>query len=792
MTQDPELIQEIEMLRERLSRLSEASVRINESLDLNVVLQDVIDNARQLTNARYGLISTIAEDGGLDAFLTSGTTEEEHRGLRELPEGRQSFLHYSSLPGTLIVENYSEYAESQGLNGQLPIPVWSGFAAPIRHHGTTVGTLYLAHDQEGRQFSREDEEIIVMFASQAAMAIVNARRYRDEQRARADLETLINTSPVGVAVFDARTGDLVSSNREASRMVDSLRTPDNPSEHLLESMSVRRADGREVPLAELSTAEVLSAGETIRAEEVVFHVPDGRSISVLMNATPIRSEDGEVESVVVTLQDMTQMHDMERLRAEFLAMVSHELRTPLTSIRGSVTTLIDGAHSLRPTEISQFLQIILTQADAMRELISDLLDVARIETGSLSVAPEPTSVSVLLDEARTGFLSGGGRHNLDMVVEPDIPWVMADRPRIVQVLTNLIANAARHSPESSPIEVSAVREEFHVAISVSDEGGGIPAKSLPQLFHKFSRIDGAEQGGDTGLGLAICKGIVEAHGGRIRAESDGPGMGARFIFSLPTVEGSGFISPGTAVQPVTRPSRRASREQVRILVLDDDPTALRYTRDALVDAGYEVIATTDPEESVRLMEDKRPHLALLDLMLPGTDGMEIMKEITDVRDVPVVFVSAYGQDHLIARAFEMGADDYVVKPFSPTELVARCRAALRRRETEEPPAPYVYGALMIDYADRLVTLAGVPVEVTAMQYRLLVELTANAGRVVNYKHLMRRVWDLDDDSDVRPIRTTVSALRRKLGDDGENPTYIFTELRVGYRMPRGSAPPTPG
>ena len=120
MTQDPELIQEIKMLRERLSRLSEASVRINESLDLNVVLQDVIDNARQLTNARYGLISTIAEDGGLDAFLTSGTTEEEHRGLRELPEGRQSFLHYSSLPGTLIVENYSEYAESPGAERTAP------------------------------------------------------------------------------------------------------------------------------------------------------------------------------------------------------------------------------------------------------------------------------------------------------------------------------------------------------------------------------------------------------------------------------------------------------------------------------------------------------------------------------------------------------------------------------------------------------------------------------------------------------------------------------------------------
>ena len=488
------------------------------------------------------------------------------------------------------------------------------------------------------------------------------------------------------------------------------------------------------------------------------------------------------------MQDMTHLEELERLRAEFLAMVSHELRTPLATVRGSVSTLLDESSGMHPAEMRQFHRIIFEQTDRMRALIADLLDVARIETGTLPVSPEPTDLAILTGEAGNAFRIGGHRHNLRIEIPPDLPWVMVDRSRMAQVLDNLLSNAARHSPESTTIRVSAVRGEVNVLVSVSDEGRGIPAESLPQLFRKFSRIEEEEQGGDTGLGLAVCKGIVEAHGGRIWAESDGPGLGARFTFTLPAVEEAGFVSP--APQLSTRPSGRPVREQVRILAVDDDPQALRYIRDALAKAGYAVVATGDPGGVPRLMEEEKPHLVLLDLMLPGVDGIELMKDIMTAGDVPVIFVSAYGEDRLVARALEMGAEDYVVKPFSPTELVARIRAALRRRTTSEPSVPYVVGDLTIDYAERLVTLAGAPVSLTAIQYRILVELAANAGRVLTYDHLLRRVWGSEGGADVRPMRTAISAIRRKLGDDADNPAYIFTELRVGYRMPRADSPGT--
>ena len=481
---------------------------------------------------------------------------------------------------------------------------------------------------------------------------------------------------------------------------------------------------------------------------------------------------------------MTDVEETERLRAEFLAMVSHELRMPLTSIRGAATALLDAALDLDPAEMRQFHRIIVDRADHMRELIGDLLDVARIETGTLPVDPEPVDVAALVDRARNAFTSAGGSHDLSIDVAPGLPPVMADRRRIVQVIGNLLSNAARHSPESSVIKVSAVRAGVHVEVSVVDQGRGIPAEDLPRLFGKFSRREGRDSAGDTGLGLAICKGIVEAHGGRIHAESDGPGLGARFVFTLPVVRDA---------EPADRPalSQGSGPSAGAVLVVDDDPLTLRSVRDALSSAGFRPVVTADPEEALALMAEHSPRLALLDLMLPERDGVELMGDLLSVSRIPVIFLSAYGRDEVVARVLEEGADDYIVKPFSPTELVARVRAALRRSgepKRPEPAEPFALGDLTIDYAQRRVTLSGRPVPLTPTEFDLLAELAAGAGWVVPHDRLLRRVWSPGKPGNLRVLRTHLMRLRRKLGEDAANPKYIFAEPRVGYRMPRGETP----
>ena len=325
-----------------------------------------------------------------------------------------------------------------------------------------------------------------------------------------------------------------------------------------------------------------------------------------------------------------------------------------------------------------------------------------------------------------------------------------------------------------------------MAVSVSDDGRGVLPERLPHLFRKFNRSGG--DGGDgherAGLGLAICKGIVEAHGGRIWAESDGPGLGARFTFTLP-LAGEGEAGAARPALMASGSSQQADREQVRVLAVDDDPQTLRHVRDALTRAGYVPIVTGDPGEALPLVEREQPHLVLLDLALPGIDGIDLMIEMAELTDAPVIFLLAYGREENVTQALDMGAADYIVKPFSPMELGARIRAALRKREVPEPADPFVLGDLAVYFRDRRVTLAGEPVPLTAIEYRLLAELAANAGRVLTYEHLLEQVWGASGDGDVRPIRTALSKIRRSLGDDPDNPTYIFTEPRVGYRMPRG-------
>ena len=777
MTESKPTAAEHEALRARVSALSAASLRISASLDLETVLNEVVDSARALTGARFGAIATIDETGAPQDFVTSGFTEEEHRRIAEWSDGPRLFEHFRDLPGPVRIADVPAYVQELGFpTDRLPSKTFQG--TPMRHRGVHVGNFYLVEKEGGDAFTDQDEEILVLFASQAATAIANARAYRAERRARADLEALIETSPVGVVVLDGRTGHAVSLNREARRIVETLRTPGRTAEDLLGILTCRFADGREIALDRLPLASALSRAETVRAEEIVLTTPDGRSVTTLVNATPIDAEDGTLASVVVTMQDLAPLQELEQMRAQFLGMVSHELRVPLTSIKGSSAAALGASRPVAPAETREFFRIIDDQADRMIGLIADLLDAGRIETGTLSVSPEPSQVRALVDQARATFVSGGGRHAVRIDLPTDLPPVLADRQRVVQVLNNLLANAARHSPDTAAIRIAAERDGVHVAVSVSDEGRGIAPERLRHLFRKYPAPGDREDGLGGGLGLAICKGLVEAHGGRIRAESGGVGLGARFTFTLPVA--------ATAVAVPGRPDGPgAQTEAAPILVVDDDPETLRHVRDTLTDAGFAPLVTGDHRQILRILLAEKPRLVLLDLMLPGTDGIELMQTIPELADLPVIFISGYGRDETIARALEAGADDYIVKPFSPTELTARIRAVLRRRSAA---APFTLRHLAIDYDRRQVTVAGRAAVLTATEFELLRVLSEGAGRVLTHETLLRRVWGERAKGNPKIVRAYVKRLRSKLGDNAGRPALIFNERGVGYRMARPGDP----
>ena len=326
-----------------------------------------------------------------------------------------------------------------------------------------------------------------------------------------------------------------------------------------------------------------------------------------------------------------------------------------------------------------------------------------------------------------------------------------------------------------------MRDGLEVAVSVTDEGRGIAPERLPHLFRKYADFageDGEKGAAGFGLGLAISKGLVEAHGGRIRAESAGPGLGTRFTFTLPVAEEPGAAGLARAVPPPPPPG--AGQEKTPVLVVDDDPQMMRRVRDALAGVGYAPVVTGSPEEVATLVRTHRPQLVLLDLVLPETDGIELMQSVPELSDLPVIFISAYGRDSTVVRALEAGAADYIVKPFSDAELTARVRAALRRRAGAEP---FVLGDLFIDYEQRRATVAGRAVHLTPHEYELLRILSVNAGRIVTFESLLRQMWTNGEEGDNEPVRGVVKRLRRKLGEDAARPTWILNERGVGYRMP---------
>ena len=781
---------DLDELRERFSRLSEASASISESLELEKVLEGVLDNARELTGARYGLMVLCDNRGWIEDYVASGLTSQQAHHFWQMPEGVAFHRHLIEVGGPIREPDLLAYARQRGLPvPNLPFPdseAASVLAMRLRHRSELVGAICVSHKDQ--QFTPDDEETMALFATQAAMVITNARRHQQEQRARADLETLVNTAPVGVLVFDAENGALKTANREAKKLVGEHLLPGGTVEDLLNTATFRSPDGRELPADELPLARVLESGEPVRGEEIVVEAPGERSITAMINATAICGDDGAVVSVVMTVEDITPLADLERLRTEFLGMVGHELRMPLTSIKGSASTLLESQASLTPAEMAQFFGIIADQADYMRVLISDLIDIVQIETGTLAIDPEPVDVSRLVDEARVAFLSSGGRDNIVIDIVPDLPLVSADRLRIVQVITNLLTNASRNSHDTSTIRIETEFDGVHVSVSVADDGLGIEPERLLHLFAKFSPNDAPGKGRDMGLGLAICKGIAEAHGGRIWAESDGPGLGSQFTFTIPA---SQQAAPSTGAgrsrvyAHMIPPSGDAAE---RILALDDDPKTLKAIRDALAGAGFEPVLTGDPKQLAPLIEQTDPQVVLLDIMLPDTDGLELMHETAALGEVPVIFLSAYNRPELIARAFEMGAVDYLVKPFTPSELAARVRAALHKKP--QRPTTFSLKELSIDYSQRSVALAGRRLELTPIEYSVLVELSTNAGSTLTHEHLLQTGWSTASPGNVGLLRTVIKTLRRKLGDDSRNPDYIFTVSRIGYRL--ASPSPTPG
>ena len=486
--------------------------------------------------------------------------------------------------------------------------------------------------------------------------------------------------------------------------------------------------------------------------------------------------------------------EMTRQRTEFPDFVTRQFRTSIVAIKGSAATVLGSPYPMDHRETRQFLQIIDEHADHMRHLMGNLSDQRDMETGTLSVYPEPADLGDLVKQAREAFLRRGGANTVLVRSGPALPMAKLDRERIFRALDILLTHVSESSPPSSVIRVSlsGTKADAMVTVEISAQyGGGWNPDDEPGLCSQTwaaAHPPVGEAGETLVRGPAICRAIVEAHGGQLSAHGAGPGPGPRFTFTVPA-GGQRENSARAGPRPSAASLQSSRRGQARILAIDPDPVSLTNIRSMLLEAGFTTVATGNPDAIEHLVVTERPHIFLVDLTQTGPGGLEIIQRIGRISDAPVMVILDPNTGPDMDWVFDLGAADCILKPFTQKEVAARIRAAVRtRRDPVQPdsPEPFVLGELTIDYAERTATVANVQVQLTATEFNLLSELSTNAGVTLTHEHLLREVWGPLHQADVRVLRTFIKGLRRKLGAAPWSPRYIYTAIRVGYRMPSPS------
>ena len=409
------------------------------------------------------------------------------------------------------------------------------------------------------------------------------------------------------------------------------------------------------------------------------------------------------ESEEALLQANADLQRLDKLKDEFLANTSHELRTPLNGIIGIAESLMDGVTGSLPKETRFNLSLIVSSGRRLATLVNDILDFSRLKHETIELQLKPVEMRSLTEVVLTLCKPLICQKNLQLInrISPDLPAVNADENRVQQILHNLVGNAIKFT-DSGTVEITGNvigegNSNSQIAITISDTGIGIPEDKHDRIFESFEQADGttARQYGGTGLGLAITKTLVELHGGKIGVEST-VGVGSRFTFTLPVSEGlntgrlnvENFPQPTTLqlanLQPTTLQPTTSDGSTFQILIVDDEPVNRQVFTNYLSLQNYHISQASNGLEALELVESGfKPDLILLDVMMPRLTGYEVTRKIRETwqaNELPILLLSAKNQVSDLVVGLEVGANDYLTKPITKDELLARIKTHLNIKQ----------------------------------------------------------------------------------------------------------------
>ncbi|HEY4359949.1 MAG TPA: response regulator [Bryobacteraceae bacterium] len=497
------------------------------------------------------------------------------------------------------------------------------------------------------------------------------------------LQSILDSMGDGVLVAD-ENGKIVLMNPAAAAMVgpDALRTPHR---EWSETYGIYHPGGSLYPANDLPLSRA-RRGETVDGVELhVRHPRKTADLIVSVNVRPLKDDEGRSRGGVAVVHDITAAkHSQEvvhrakeeaeranRAKSEFLSRMSHELRTPLNSILGFAQILEMGQ---LPEDDQSSVAQILKGGQHLLNLINEVLDVARIEAGRLSLSPEPVHLAEVIQEALDLVRPLAQQRNIAIRSQTNGAGyhVKADRQRLRQVLLNLLANGVKYNVEAGEIEVSVgPPANGRIRTSISDTGPGIAPHDRERLFLPFERLAGeslAVEG--TGLGLALSKGLVEAMGGTLGVESS-PGGGSTFWFELAVAEPT--PDPSAELCPRSEESETAEAQRRIVLYIEDNPSNMALMKRITETWGHvQLLGASRGRDGLELARTHQPDLILLDLHLPDISGKEVLERLRydpATESIPVVIVSADATTEQRQTLMTAGALSYVTKPLNIASML---------------------------------------------------------------------------------------------------------------------------
>ena len=462
--------------------------------------------------------------------------------------------------------------------------------------------------------------------------------------------------------------------------------------------------------------------------------------------------------------------ETERVRNTLLASISHDFRTPLASILGSATSVLDYGDKLDEAGRNDLLTQIKEEAENLDEMVRNLLAITRIDAGGLELRWDWLDLREVVDRIVSAARRRGALQKIESSLPADLPLVRADASLIEQAIGNIIGNAIVHTPKETKIVIDAVVTPQSVAVRVTDDGPGIPADALPRVFEKFvratARLEPFGRRRRRRPGPCNCEGDHRSPW-RLDRCREPRRRRPRHPHHI------GLFADGDAVMT----------GKTRVLLVDDEAAILRFLRPTLEANNYELVAAGTVAEALKRAAADAPDIVVLDLGLPDGDGKDVIRRVREWSDIPIIVLSARDRETEKIEALDLGADDFVNKPFGVGELLARMRTALRHRMQRNAETPVLkLGTLEVDNVRHWVRRGGQDIKLTPKEFELLSFLARHAGKVLTHRQILTAVWGPAHTEDTQYLRVYIGHLRQKIEDKPDDPQIIVTEPGVGYRI----------